>query len=148
MAAPSFRIAIATDTDAIRSLLDQSGLPTADLAHSVPEFIVACEGAIVVGTGGLQRCGATGLLRSVVVSESWRGSGVGRAIVERLERRAQQLGLSELVLLTQTATRFFERQGYRVIERRDAPAAVLASEEFRMLCPQSAVCMLKYLHNP
>jgi amino-acid N-acetyltransferase len=99
----------------------------------------------VIGAGGLERCGTSGLLRSVAVTESWRNSGVGRALVARLEQRARELALGELVLLTQTARRFFEREGYRLIERAAAPQAVQASEEFRLLCPKSAVCMSKTL---
>ena len=61
--------------------------------------------------------------------------------------RARRLGLNELVLLTQTAKAFFEQQGYHVIARQDASPAVRMSEEFRSLCPDSAVCMLKRLRK-
>jgi amino-acid N-acetyltransferase len=142
------RTARDSDAAAIRALLEGGGLPTEDLPRSGAEFVVACAGTTVIGTGGLQRCGASGLLRSVVVSESWRGTGVGRAIVERLEQHARALGLEELVLLTQTAATFFERQGYQRIARHSAPAAVQASEEFRLLCPQSAACLRKSLRAP
>ncbi len=64
-------------------------------------------------------------------------------IVGHLEERARNCGLSELVLLTQTARDFFEWQGYRLIERSRAPASVQDSEEFRSLCPSSAFCMSK-----
>ena len=57
-------------------------------------------------------------------------------------------GLIELILLTQTAQRFFEAQGYGVIERGNAPATVQESEEFKSLCPQSACCMSKRLSKP
>lgn len=137
------RPAAANDAQAIRALLESSGLPTADLVHSRPEFVVACEGPRIIGVGGLEIFGATGLVRSVAVAPDWRGLGMARQIVRHLEERAQQLGLSELVLLTQTAKDFFERQGYRVIERQLAPAPVQASEEFRTLCPTSALCMSK-----
>jgi hypothetical protein len=51
------------------------------------------------------------------------------------------------VLLTQTAKRFFEHQGYRVIDRGEAPKDVQGSEEFRVLCPASATCMAKTLFD-
>lgn len=137
------RPATANDAEAVRALLEGSGLPTADLVHSRPEFVVACEGPRIVGVGGLEVFGATGLVRSVAVAPDRRGLGIARTIVLHLEKRAQQRGLSELVLLTQTAKDFFERQGYRVIERQRAPAPVQASEEFRSLCPTSAFCMSK-----
>jgi amino-acid N-acetyltransferase len=64
-------------------------------------------------------------------------------LVEHLELRARQTGVSELVLLTQTAKDFFQRRGYQIIERPSAPASVQASQEFRSLCPSSAFCMVK-----
>ena len=99
----------------------------------------------IVGAGALQRFGATALLRSVVVAGTARGVGLGSRIVRELERRALAAGVRELILLTETAGPFFERQHYRAIERRDVPARVQASEEFRSLCPASAACMSRML---
>ncbi len=131
--------------EAIHALLEGSGLPTADLARARPEFVVAREGTRIVGVGGLERFGEAGLLRSVAVAPDRRGAGIGPMIVAHLEERARKYGISELVLLTQTAQDFFRWQGYRVIERLRAPASVQASEEFRTLCPSSACCMSKRL---
>ena len=140
-----FRFATAADTTRICDLLEREALPTSDLASAQPEFVVACEGDEVVGIGALQRFGTTALLRSVAVAAAQRGSGLGRHIVQVLEDRAREQGITDLVLLTQTAERFFERQGYRIVERQSAPSAVQSSEEFRSLCPASAVCMSKVL---
>ena len=141
------RIEVATDEDrgAIIALLAGYELPTADLEGSRPWFIVAREDAEIVGAGALETFGSTGLLRSVAVQARLRGSGLGRALVERLESRAHELKLTELVVLTETARSFFERLGYRVIDRASAPKAVQGSEEFKSLCPQSASCLLKRL---
>jgi amino-acid N-acetyltransferase len=141
----SIRPATERDARAIRDLLEKDGLPTADLTSSQPELVVALEGDRIVGVGGLERFGTTALVRSLAVVLDRRGSGIGRAIVAHLEQRACDLGVSELVLLTETAKGFFERRGYRVIERQRAPAIVQASEEFRSLCPSSATCMSKTL---
>jgi amino-acid N-acetyltransferase len=81
----------------------------------------------------------------VVVEVGARGSGVGHLILQELERRARAADVTELILLTQTAKPFFARQNYRTIERESVPPAVLASEEFRSLCPESATCMAKTL---
>jgi amino-acid N-acetyltransferase len=139
------RTAVERDADDIRALLEQSALPTADIATSRPGFIVAYEDATLVAVGGLQRFGTTGLLRSVAVFPTRRGHGLGRAIVQKLEQAARDMGLTELVLLTQTAQQFFAERGYRVIQRECASAAVRESEEFKSLCPQSACCMSKLL---
>ena len=145
MATPLVRTATARDAGSIRALLELDGLPTADLVSSQPEFIVACLGTRIIGTGALQRFGAAALLRSVVVEVGARGAGVGHLILQELERRARAAGVTELILLTQTAKPFFERQNYRTIERESVPPAMNASEEFRSLCPQAATCMAKTL---
>jgi protein-tyrosine-phosphatase/N-acetylglutamate synthase-like GNAT family acetyltransferase len=148
MALPRLRIATPEDAESIRILLERSGLPTSDLTSSKPEFILAYEDAELIGAGALQRFDAVALLRSVAVAASRRGGGIGRLIVQELERLARGTNVAELVLLTQSAQRFFERQGYRAIERQSVPQAVQASEEFRSLCPTSATCMSKTLAKP
>jgi N-acetylglutamate synthase-like GNAT family acetyltransferase len=133
------------DANGIRALLERSGLPTSDLASARPEFVVAYEGENLKGAGALERFGETALLRSVVVADDRRGAGVGQSIVRELERRAHAAGVKQLVLLTQTAAPFFQRQGYRAVERSGVPQSVQMSEEFRSLCPASAICMTKAL---
>ena len=135
----------AEERGAIRALLERAGLPTSDLDSARPEFAVVREGGQVVAAGALQRFGSSALLRSVVVAEDRRGSGLGQMIVWELELLASATHISQLFLLTQTASEFFARQGYRVIERGAVPEEVRESAEFRSLCPSSATCMAKSL---
>ena len=139
--------ASAQDLLAIRELLERSGLPTSDLESAQPEFAVVRENGQVIAAGALQRFGSSALLRSVVVAADRRRSGLGQAIVSELERVARAAQISGLVLLTQTASEFFARHGYRVIERSTAPEDIQLSEEFRSLCPSSAICMAKSLQG-
>jgi amino-acid N-acetyltransferase len=81
----------------------------------------------------------------VAVASHARHRGLGHALVKRLEEQACREGLIELVLLTETAKTFFEREGYSVIDRASAPEPVRTSAEFRTLCPQSATCLSKRL---
>lgn len=136
------------DADRIRSLLERSDLPTSDLETARPLFVVAVGADRIIGAGALQRFGPTALLRSVVVESDSRGTGVGAALVKELERHATALGITALVLLTETAQAFFERQGYRIIERSAVPTEVQQCAEFRSLCPASATCMKKALTQP
>ena len=53
--------------------------------------------------------------------------------------------VEQLVLLTETAEKFFRAIGYEVIDRRHVPQGIKQSAEFRSLCPASAVCMSKLL---
>lgn len=141
----TLRAATAADGEAIHDLLVRNGLPTGDLAASRPQFIVACDGEQLIGTGAIAPFGSAALLRSVAVSAQWRSAGVGRLIVAELERRARAAGIGRLVLLTLTARDFFARLGYSTQDRIHLPAPVLGSEEFRSLCPASATCMAKDL---
>jgi amino-acid N-acetyltransferase len=141
----NIRSATGRDAGGIRGLLEQSGLPTNDLAASDPEFVVAFEDEEIIGVGALQRFGTAALVRSVAVASNRRGAGIGRSVVLELEHRASELHIPMLVLLTQTARPFFERLGYREIDRNRAPPDVQTSEEFRSLCPASATCMAKEL---
>ncbi|HVS78599.1 MAG TPA: arsenic resistance N-acetyltransferase ArsN2 [Steroidobacteraceae bacterium] len=142
---PTLRTAAAADAQSIHALLERSGLPTGDLGTARPEFIVADDAGQIVGSGALQRFGKVALLRSVAVEPRRRGTGVGRSIIEELERRARAAGIDELILLTMTARDFFERLGYHPRSRDRVPPPVLDSAEFRSLCPASAVCMAKSL---
>jgi homocysteine S-methyltransferase len=137
--------ATAADLPGIRRLLEGSRLPTADLEHSLPVLFVAREGPMLVSAGGFEVHGESGLLRSVVVADRHRGTGLGRALVESVEAYARQRGLRELVLLTETARDFFALLGYAEIARESAPEAIRQSAEFKSLCPQSARCMSKRL---
>jgi amino-acid N-acetyltransferase len=137
----------ATDQDSavIRALLDANSLPTGDLEAARPRFVVACMDEQVIGAGALQSFGPIALLRSVAVEPHLRGAGVGRSIVRELEHIARANEIKQLILLTQTAKSFFEAQGYVAIDRASAPPAVQGSQEFRTLCPASALCMSKAL---
>ena len=145
---PLIGSASAEDLIAIRALLERSGLPTSDLESARPEFAVIHQDGEVVAAGALQRFGASALLRSVVVGPDRRRSGLGRTIVSELERLARAGGSSRLILLTETAADFFARQGFAAIARSSAPEDMQASEEFRSLCPSSAICMAKDLAPP
>lgn len=142
---PVFRTATAADAQTIYDLLERSGLPTSDLGTARPHFVIAAVSGQPTGIGALERFGNVALLRSIAVEPRWQGSGVGRSIVEELERCARAAGIEELILLTLTARPFFERLGYRATAREQVPPPVLESAEFRSLCPATAVCMAKSL---
>jgi len=143
---PRVRASRAADLAAVRKLLLGAGLPIEDL-DGAPDlrFWIAEDGDRVVGAIGLEKSGAARLLRSLVVSRSHQKHGLGRHLVEALERDVAADGVELLVLLTQTADGFFRRLGYGVVERETVPDDVKQSAEFRSLCPVSAVCMTKSL---
>lgn len=139
------RNATAADLPAIHALLEHNGLPTSDLGASGATFTIACEGDRIIGAGALERFGDSALLRSVAVDPAYRTKGLGRQIVKAVENQARAAGITQLVLLTETARAFFEHQDYHRVDRAQAPKAVQGSTEFRSLCPASCECLLKRL---
>jgi amino-acid N-acetyltransferase len=136
------------DLAAIQDLLQAAGLPTDDLtwAPGLQIWVLEAQG-VLAGVIGLERFGAGGLLRSLAVAPEYQRRGLGHDLVGRLEHDARAEGVEQLVLLTQTAEAFFRGLGYSVIDRRYVPDELKQSEEFRSLCPATAVCMTKAL-NP
>jgi amino-acid N-acetyltransferase len=141
----SVRSARPEDTRAVEELLDQSGLPTAGVAEWLPHFLVAEFEGQVVAVAGLELYGASALLRSVAVTPTWRGSGLGRQLVDRLVSEARQEGVHDIYLLTTTAEHYFPRLGFACIRRDDVPKEVQGSVEFTGACPASATVMQKTL---
>lgn len=139
----SIRPATQAELPALLALLRQSALPVEDIAEAGVSFLVDVRDGEVAGVIGLQRAGEDALLRSLAVAPAWRGQGLARQLVAALETDACAQAIGGLYLLTQTAERFFSLQGFQVLPRGEAPAALQASTEFRSLCPASAVCMHK-----
>lgn len=138
------------DWQDVRRLLDQAGLPLADLGpDQLEDFLVAerfgTGRAETLGIIGLQRFNEVGLLRSLVVSQSDRKSGLGRRLVSALEANACCRGIKDLWLLTIDAERYFEGLGYKMMSRDSAPDSIRNTEEFSGLCPDGAYLMRKLL---
>ena len=136
----------AHDEEGLEQLLEAAELPTEDLTAEVLEdFLIARAGHEVVAAAGIEHCDDVALLRSVVVREDMRGTGLGKRLVEAVEEGARQAGVRELYLLTTTAADFFARLGYQPVARETAPAAIKATRQFGELCPSSSAFMKKDL---
>ena len=137
--------ATVADVPAVEALLAAAGLPRDGAAEAFADGVVARDGSSVVAAAAIERYGAAGLLRSVVVAEGNRGTGLGRAIVAAAEDSARSAGIRDLYLLTETAPGWFPGLGYEVVERAAAAAAVGASIEFTTVCKDVGVAMHKAL---
>ncbi len=138
------------DWQSVRRLLDEAGLPVADLGPDhLADFLVAERSGTcqieTVGIIGLQRFNQVALLRSLVVSQSGRKLGLGRRLVSAVEANACCAGVKDLWLLTIDAERYFESLGYRMMSRDSAPDSIRNTEEFSGLCPDGAYIMRKTL---
>jgi amino-acid N-acetyltransferase len=89
---------------------------TVTLYESVQEFMVAVEDGQVVGCGALHVLWEDlAEVRSVAITETLRGNGIGNLILERIIDRARDLGLSRIFCLT-FETKFFGRHGFEEIQ--------------------------------
>lgn len=135
-----------TDISTIEALLAAAGLPLDGAAEAFGLGVVARDGdGRVVGAAAVERFGAAGLLRSVVVAADRRGTGLGREVVMAAEDLARSHGIRDLYLLTQTAADWFPRLGYAAVPRDEAIAAVGASIEFTTVCRDTGVPMRRSL---
>jgi amino-acid N-acetyltransferase len=126
------------------ALLEAEGLPASDLteAHLEHFFFTGSDGA-PSALVGLEIYGEAALLRSLVVSAAARTQGLGSALVLHAEEYAAARQVRALYLLTNTAEPYFERRGYRRIDRAEAPSAIKSTREFASLCPSSSAFMIK-----
>lgn len=87
------------------------------LYESVQEFRVAVDAADrVVGFGALHVLwDHLAEVRSIAVRDDWLGKGVGRVLMEALEKDARKLGLKNLFCLTFEVD-FFTRAGFEPME--------------------------------
>ncbi len=138
------RAATPADLPAVLGLLTQAGLPTEGVdTEALRDFVIAEDGDTAVGVVGLEVYRESALLRSAAVEESWRGSGVGRALIDRALALSKERGIRDVFLLTTTAEHYFPPFGFACIGRESVPEAVRASAEFRGACPSTAVVMRK-----
>jgi arsenate reductase (thioredoxin) len=137
----TIRSAAMAEWRAIERLIGQAALPTDDLSESACSYFkVYAEGSQIKGAIALEplteRCA---MLRSLAVIPSARGTGIGRALVANVEAQARSQNVAEVFLLTTSADRFFAQLGYERLNRDAAPDSVRSHEQFRALCPASAV---------
>jgi amino-acid N-acetyltransferase len=128
------------------ALLEAEGLPASDLteAHLEHFFFTGTDGA-PSALVGLEIYGDAALLRSLVVSAAARTQGLGAALVQHAEEHAVRQRVHSLYLLTTTAEAYFERRGYRRVDRWEAPPSIQSTREFSSLCPSSSAFMITRL---
>jgi amino-acid N-acetyltransferase len=141
------RTAGEADLQPVLALLGKAQLPMAGVADDPSHFVVAESEGKIVGVVGLELYGTSALLRSAAVEERWRGSGVGRVLVERALDIARERGIEDVYLLTTTAEHYFPRFGFACVSRDAVTGGVEASIEFQEACPASATVMRKSLRE-
>jgi amino-acid N-acetyltransferase len=132
----------AADFGALTALLESATLPLEGLDDQFPDaYVVARAGGELVGAAGLERYGNSGLLRSLAVAFSARGTGLGRRLVLDRLAAARSSKIERVYLLTTTAAAYFEKLGFLPAVRSEVPKALGASPEFASACPATAACL-------
>ncbi len=98
------------------------------LYEAVPEFLVAVDNTdAVVGAGALHVFWEDlAEVRSMVVAEKLRGTGVGHAVLEALLAKAESVGIKRVFCLT-FETEFFGKHGFKEIS--DVPVDEVTFEQ-------------------
>jgi amino-acid N-acetyltransferase len=133
------------DEAGIQLLLKKCDLPFEDISLHLANFILAKDGETIIGTNGIEIYQQDGLLRSLAIEPIFRGRGISNELNIRILTRAHQMGIRRLYLLTQTAEKYSAGLGFSTVSRDRVPASILATNEFKTLCPKTAVCMMKII---
>ena len=136
---------VAAKDPRLTQLLAENGLVTEDLESAPAQFWMLEQDAEILAAGGIERAGSERLIRSLVVAENARNSGVGASILLRLEEIVRADTIDRVWILTTTAERFFAGRGYSLSDLRDAPPEIRATEQASSLCGADAILMVKRL---
>lgn len=119
------------------------GKDLVDLYGAVPEFLVATVGDDrVVGYGAVHvMWDQLGEVRTLGVSDEVLGLGVGRTLLRALEKRAIDLGLTQLFCLTFEID-FFARNGFEVVSEN---ATLVAADVYAELLRSSDEGVAEFL---
>ncbi len=138
----SYRQAAEKDTVDIRSLLESQKLPTETVGTTMTEFYLAVENNAIVGVAGFEYYDEDALLRSVAVPTSLQKKQIGTQLVDWMISLAKQRNIKRIVLLTETASKFFAKKGFIAVDRSSIKNDTMKkSSQFGSCCCSSAICM-------
>lgn len=128
------------------TLLKKNNLPTEDIDPGKQLFVIE-EGDEVVATVAVEYDYNSALLRSLSVAEEKRGLGLGKELVDFIEDYMNKQDVQAIYLLTTTAADFFQKRGYKIIDRSNVPEFIQNTREYSVLCASSSTLMKKELSS-
>ncbi len=131
-----------SDLATVLTLLSSAGLPQDGLAEIISTTVVIRNTTKIIGCAALEMYGTVALLRSVAVDSAYRSRGLGHLLIQDRLQAARQCGIQEVYLLTETASDYFSRFGFRQIERSAVSPDLHSSVEWHSVCPASAQVMV------
>jgi amino-acid N-acetyltransferase len=117
-----------------------------EMSENIRDFTLAFSNGELVGCGALHFYSPTsGEIRSLAVDPNVKSRGIGRAIVDSLEKEAIEYRLHSIFAFTYV-TGFFEKLGFEEVERGALP---LKAWKDCLRCPKFQSCdetaVIKYL---
>ncbi|ANY70873.1 GNAT family N-acetyltransferase [Paenibacillus sp. BIHB 4019] len=107
------------------------------LEYSINSFIVAEVGDQVVGCGSLTKLGDNLIeIRSLGMSDGYKGLGIGSKLVDGLLAAAREQGITKVMALTYEVA-FFLRNGFTVVDKEIFPEKVWTD---CVNCPKQNAC--------
>ena len=94
-----------------------------------------------VGYFGYEVFGENALFRSFIVVPEEQGKNYGVHIWNMAKEQLKERKVKHVYLLTNSATEFFMKVGYKSFERTKVPDAIAQTSEFTTFCPTDSVCM-------
>ena len=125
----------------ILTLLEECNLPKEGLATHLYTTLVARKGKEIVGCSALELYQEFALLRSVAVKPPFRKRGLALNLTREALDLAKRYQVTNVYLLTETASTFFSKVGFIRVPRSDVPENIQRSTEFTTLCPDTATVM-------
>lgn len=94
------------------------------LRYSLDSFVVAEVDGKLIGCGSLCKLGQDLVeIRSLGISNGYKGQGIGRKLVDTLVEQARKAGIPKVMALTYEVA-FFRRVGFAVVEKEIFPEKV------------------------
>jgi len=121
------------ELDTIEGLLKTVNLPLFGAADFLDTFWIAENRGDVAGCVGLEVYDDAGLLRSAVVTEEMRGTGLGGRLTLHVIDAARELGIRDLYLFTMDKGPFFEHMGFDKCTMDDFSEDGRKSTQWRMV---------------
>lgn len=132
------------DIKSIHSIVNSAATKGEMLARSLGElydnmrdYFVYEEQGKVIGTGAFHICWEDlAEIRSLCVTESSRGKGIGRMLVEACIEEARKLNIAKVFLLTYQEE-FFGKCGFTLVDKKELPQKIWSD---CIRCPKFPEC--------
>lgn len=129
------------EQDSLQELLKSEKLCYNDITEAGVKLYGVKIKHVDVGYFGFEQFGEHALFRSMLVQPDARKRGYGTLIWNEAKKILNEAGVKEIYLLTDTATSFFEKQGFKVTDRHKVPESIAKTREFVDFCPDTSICM-------